>query len=254
MAEEMNTEKQAETPSAEKSSQDGSGRVEKQGDTGQRILSSPTRSHLLPSTQTMMVPPLSRTEGPRSRPLPLEGTDREANVQKLAGLEKEVQRLQRILGLEITKATQGTMTTADSCTEKPKEGLPTPPASGDCREVGCQTDMVESSSSSGSPAQVLGLQGGLIQGQRAVCGLKEQPEQNRPRKEKIETPSRMRSSDSETCEDRRLSHESIRDIRNNVVVLLTALLPQLDLTGISVETDDVDNILQQIIEVNSLKM
>lgn len=48
--------------------------------------------------------------------------------------------------------------------------------------------------------------------------------------------------------------ENLHDIRNNVVVLLTALLPQLDLAGISLETNDIDNILQQIIEVNSLKL
>ena len=38
------------------------------------------------------------------------------------------------------------------------------------------------------------------------------------------------------------------------MVLLTALLPHLDLGGISMETTDVDNVLQQIIEVNSLKL
>lgn len=52
----------------------------------------------------------------------------------------------------------------------------------------------------------------------------------------------------------RSAQQNLRDMRNNVVVLLTALLPQLDLAGISLETADVDNILQQIIEVNSLKV
>ena len=52
----------------------------------------------------------------------------------------------------------------------------------------------------------------------------------------------------------RSAQEDLQGIRNNVVVLLTALLPQLDLAGISLETTDVDNILQQIIEVNSLKL
>lgn len=52
----------------------------------------------------------------------------------------------------------------------------------------------------------------------------------------------------------RSAQQNLRDIRNNVVVLLTALLPQLDLAGISLESADVDNILQQIIEVNSLKL
>lgn len=52
----------------------------------------------------------------------------------------------------------------------------------------------------------------------------------------------------------RSPQQNLHDIRNNVVVLLNALLPQLDLAGISLETADVDNILQQIIEVNSLKL
>lgn len=56
------------------------------------------------------------------------------------------------------------------------------------------------------------------------------------------------------CVVGRSSQESLRLIRNNVVVLLTALLPQVDLTGISMETPDVDSILEQIIEVNSLKL
>lgn len=52
----------------------------------------------------------------------------------------------------------------------------------------------------------------------------------------------------------RSAQQNLHEIRNNVVVLLTALLPQLDLAGISIETADIDNILQQIIEVNSLKL
>ncbi|XP_045887114.1 MORC family CW-type zinc finger protein 3 isoform X2 [Micropterus dolomieu] len=239
MAEEMNPEK-PNTLSLRKSKQDSSSRGEKPGDAVQRTPTSLTWTHSLPSTQTVMVSPLSRTEGPWSRPLPPEGSDREANAQKLTGLEKETQRLRRLLGLEITKTTQGTMTTADSSTEKPE---------GTSREVGCQTDVAESSSSSSSRAQTPGAQG-----QRAVCGQKELPDPNRPRKEKTETQSRTRVSESEACEDGRSAQENLRGIRNNVVVLLTALLPQLDLAGISLETTDVDNILQQIVEVNSLKL
>lgn len=60
-------------------------------------------------------------------------------MQKLAALEKEVQRLRRFLDLEITKTTQGTMTAADSCTEKLEELS----ASTARREVSCQTDVDE---------------------------------------------------------------------------------------------------------------
>lgn len=141
MAEEMNPEKQTKIPetlSSGKTKRDSSSQVERPCDTAQRTPTSLTWTHSLPSTQTVMVSPLSRTEGPRSRPLPPERSDQEANVQKLAGLEKEAQRLRRLLGLEITKATQGTMTTADGSAEKPKGA-----ASTASREVGCQTDAAE---------------------------------------------------------------------------------------------------------------
>lgn len=99
-----------------------------------------TWTHSLPFTQTVMVSPLSRTEGRRSRALPPDGGDREAKLQRLAGLEKEVQRLRDLLGLEITKTTQGTMTSDDSCPENQKQGPVRPSAS---RAIGCQTDMAE---------------------------------------------------------------------------------------------------------------
>ncbi|XP_010730438.3 MORC family CW-type zinc finger protein 3 [Larimichthys crocea] len=240
-----------ETLSSEKTKQDRINHLEKPGDTSQRVLTKLTWTTSLPSNQSATVSSLSHTEGPQSRMLPPEGGDRETNMQKLAGLEKEAERLRRLLGLEITKTTQGTMTTDDSSTEKPKQGVESTPASSASREVGCQTDVAESSTSSGSPTQASGLQGVVVHSQKAVGG---QTEQNGPRKEKTDTQSRTRASNSEACEDSRLPQESLHGIRNNVVVLLTALLPQLDLTGISLETTDVDNILQQIIEVNSLKL
>lgn len=51
-----------------------------------------------------------------------------------------------------------------------------------------------------------------------------------------------------------LSMESLLSIRRNVVALLTVLLPQLDMTGIGLESDDIDHVLQQVIDVNSLKV
>ncbi|XP_047441492.1 MORC family CW-type zinc finger protein 3 [Mugil cephalus] len=208
-----------------------------------------TWTHSLPFTQTVMVSPLSRTEGRQSRALPPEGGDREAKLQKLAGLEKEVQRLRNLLGLEITKTTQGTMTTDSNCPEIQKRGVVRPLAS---RAVGCQTDSAECSTSSIGPARAAGTQGLLVHGQKAINESKDQTEQNKSRKEKTESQNRTR--DGEACEESRSAQENLLDIRNNVVVLLTALLPQLDLAGISLETNDVDSILQQIIEVNSLKL
>ncbi|XP_054452996.1 MORC family CW-type zinc finger protein 3 isoform X2 [Anoplopoma fimbria] len=256
MAEEINPEKQPSVPkmvSLEKTKPPRSSRVEKPGDAAQRP-NSLTWTHSLPSTQTVMVSPLSRTEGPWSRPLPPEGSGREANVQKLVVLEKEAQRLRRLLALEVTKTTQGTMTTADSSAERPTRGMRSPPASRASREVGSQTDVAESSGSSSSLTPAPGHFGMVVLGQRAVCGSIGQPEQNMSKKERTETHSRMRVGDNEAFESNRSSQEDLLSIRNNVVVLLTALLPQLDLAGISMETTDVDNILQQIIEVNSLKL
>ncbi|XP_034546595.1 MORC family CW-type zinc finger protein 3 isoform X2 [Notolabrus celidotus] len=222
---------------------------EKKGDTTQRTLTSLSWTHSLPSAQTVKVSPLSRTV---SRSVPPEGSDREANMQKLAGLEKETQRLRRLLGLEVTKISQSTMTESESRGENQNGGLMKPLASTASNEVSCQTEEAESSCSSSSLAQAPRLQGPVIQGQRALYGSKEQPEQNGDRKERTETQSRI--SDSESCEDSRSTQENLLDIRKNVVVLLTALLPQLDLAGISLETSDVDSILQQIIEVNSLQI
>ncbi|PWA22271.1 hypothetical protein CCH79_00012590 [Gambusia affinis] len=189
-----------------------------------------TWTYLPLATQTVMVSPL-RTERPQSKVLPPELGEREAKVQKLAALEREAERLRSLLGLEVSKTTQGTMTTADGVVEK--EGIGRPTASTTSKDVSCQTVMVECSTSVPDVAAAL---------------------ESRPRKERSEGQSRVRASDGDTCDDSRSSQQNLRDIRNNVVVLLTALLPQLDLAGISLETADVDNILQQIIEVNSLKL
>ncbi|XP_056092987.1 MORC family CW-type zinc finger protein 4 [Rhinichthys klamathensis goyatoka] len=46
--------------------------------------------------------------------------------------------------------------------------------------------------------------------------------------------------------------ERLRSIRRNVVALLSSILPDLDMQGISYDTIDVDSILQQIIQANNL--
>ncbi|XP_074530616.1 MORC family CW-type zinc finger protein 3 [Halichoeres trimaculatus] len=214
---------------------------EKRGDTALRTPTSLAWTHSFSSTQqTVKVSPLSRTVNRSVHP---EGGDRDANMQKLTMLEKEAQRLRRFLGLEVTKISQSTMTESES-----GAGNQVGPTTAS-REVSCQTEEAETSSSS-SLGQAPRLQGPLFQGQKALCGSKEQPEQNRGRKEKTDTQGKI--NDSESCEESRSAQETLLSIRKNVVMLLTALLPQLDLAGISMETSDVDSILQQIIEVNSL--
>lgn len=124
----------SETPSSEKSRQYGSSPAVKPVDISQRS----TWLHSAPSTQTVVVSPLSRTETPQSRSPPPEESEQVANELKLARLEKEAQNLRRLLGLEITKISQGTMTTADP--DKPRQH---PAALRASREVGCQTDTAE---------------------------------------------------------------------------------------------------------------
>ncbi|XP_068596495.1 MORC family CW-type zinc finger protein 3 [Brachionichthys hirsutus] len=194
-----------------KSDLDASSQAENLSDTIQHVTLKLTRIHSLPSGQTMAVSPL--------RPCDLEEHGEKVNVRKLAKLEKKAQRLRQLLGLEITKTTESTMTTAH-CS----------------RDVGCQAGVAESSTSSCSLAQ---------------------PDPHLLEKmpmKKIEATSKMVASNSEACEDSRSSQECLRDIRSNMVVLLTSLLPQLDLRDISLDTTDIDNILQQIIEVNALKL
>lgn len=96
-------------------------------------------NQLLPATQTMVVPPLTRMEGL----VPVEGGDRESKVQRLAVLEKEATRIRKLLGLEVVKTSQGTMTTADSGAENAKLELLRTTLSDARREVSCQTDAAE---------------------------------------------------------------------------------------------------------------
>lgn len=132
MSEDMNSEKQtnvSETLLLEM--QDCSREVEAPGDAAKLTLSSLQWTQSLPSTHTVVVPPLSRTEGPQ-----VGGSDREAEMQKLTEMEKEIQRLRRLLDLEITHTTQSTMTDAEGSFERPKEFTAS-------REISCQTDMAE---------------------------------------------------------------------------------------------------------------
>ncbi|XP_038849474.1 MORC family CW-type zinc finger protein 3-like isoform X3 [Salvelinus namaycush] len=202
----------------------------------------------LPSAQTVVVSPLSRPEGPWPRALTLEGagSDRGALVQRLAGLEKEAQRLRRILGSTALPATPDNvvMTEAPSGDKAAGGmGVETPVA------MVTKLDQMEceSSASPGGP----GVPGLVVDG---VQPQKEQPELGRLRREKADPQSRLRQTDSPVTRDQssRIVLENLHKIRGNVVALLSAILPHLDLQGISMDTPDVDSILQQIIDANSL--
>ncbi|XP_042181892.1 uncharacterized protein LOC112255951 isoform X4 [Oncorhynchus tshawytscha] len=199
----------------------------------------------LTSAQTVVVSPLSRPEGPWPRALTLEGagSERGALVQRLAGLEKEAQRLRRILGSNAPPATQDTVVMTEA-------------ASGDKASggVGAETTVAmvtkqdpKECESSASP----GIPGLVVEG---VQPQREQPELGRLRREKADPQSRLRQTDSPVTRDQssRIVQENLHKMRGNVVALLSAILPHLDLQGISLDTPDVDSILQQIIDANSL--
>ncbi|KAK6298101.1 hypothetical protein J4Q44_G00311560 [Coregonus suidteri] len=202
----------------------------------------------LPSAQTVVVSPLSRPEGPWPRALTLEGagSDRGALVQRLAGLEKEAQRLRRILGSNAPPATQDTVVMTEAPSGDKASG-----GAGAETTVAVVTKLdqmeCESSASPGRPV-VPGLVVEDVQPQR------EQPELGRLRREKADPQSRLRQIDSPVPRDQssRIVQENLHKIRGNVVALLSAILPHLDLQGISLDTPDVDSILQQIIDANSL--
>ncbi|KAJ0049939.1 hypothetical protein NL108_005252 [Boleophthalmus pectinirostris] len=165
---------------------------------------------------------------------------RETRMKRLEELESESHKLRQLLGLEIIKKTKGTMTTTDIKTLNDRQStVPT-------REIGCQAEITEKSVSCGSNTLVPKSHEAVIQSSRAMCGFKE-PEQKREKNDNLKTTG---NEDNNAM----LGHDKLHGIRNNVLVLLTSLLPQLDLSGISLETTDVDNILQQIIEVNELKL
>lgn len=131
----MSPEKQMS--SLDKAKQDCSNRGEKQGDAVQQTPPCLLWAHSLSAAQTVVVSPLSRTDG--SRPLPPEESHREAKVQKLAALEKEAHGLRTLLDLETTTTTQGTMIEMTGDCHDELE----PSASTARREVGCQADVAE---------------------------------------------------------------------------------------------------------------
>ncbi|XP_070994258.1 MORC family CW-type zinc finger protein 3-like isoform X5 [Oncorhynchus clarkii lewisi] len=199
----------------------------------------------LTSAQTVVVSPLSRPEGPWPRALTLEGagSERGALVQRLAGLEKEAQRLRRILGSNAPPATQDTVVMTEAASGDKASG-----GAGAETTVAMVTKQdqkeCESSASPGTPGLVV----------EGVQPQREQPELGRLRREKADPQSRLRQTDSPVTRDQssRIVQENLLKIRGNVVALLSAILPHLDLQGISLDTPDVDSILQQIIDANSL--
>ncbi|XP_076861912.1 MORC family CW-type zinc finger protein 3 isoform X2 [Brachyhypopomus gauderio] len=80
--------------------------------------------------------------------------------------------------------------------------------------------------------------------------LKREREQLLNEVKQAERRDQSTSTPSNTHES--ITLERLRSIRQNVVALLSSILPNLDMQGISYDTGDVDSILQQIIHANNL--
>ncbi|KAM9495103.1 uncharacterized protein Hap1MRO34_015402 isoform 2-T2 [Clarias gariepinus] len=237
-------------------------------------------SHPLPPAQTVVVPPLSRTSR-QSRPLlRLESPDRSVLTSRLDQLEREAKRLRRILGLreavvQMSPLSDGEVSGSaesiqDESTESGVETVAT--ASLVSKKSGPQSDTqnvlkkntspVRQQDAPVTPADDLHWSKTLAKLQSQNQALS--TELNKVKKEYDELQSKLRQGEKETRDKREQStntpsniHDSIavdrlRSIRRNIVSLLSSILPNLDMQGISYETGDVDSILQQIIQANNL--
>ncbi|KAF4105155.1 hypothetical protein G5714_014486 [Onychostoma macrolepis] len=236
-------------------------------------------------TQTVVVTPLSRPGFQPVSPLPADGSDRVALAQRLAQLEREAKRLKRILGIrepEVAMVTEvegggpSDVTTGDSvsCDQNAERLNPMSNESrreelSVCQKSEEQANRLPSSSSpiqqeaETSPRDELYWSKTLAKLQSENQTLL--TDLNELRTERDQLLNGVRQTERDT-EDRRdqgtntpnhtynssVTLERLRSIRQNVVALLTSILPNLDMQGISYDTNDVDSILQQIIQANNL--
>ncbi|XP_066525015.1 MORC family CW-type zinc finger protein 3 [Hoplias malabaricus] len=243
-------------------------------------------SHPLPPAQTVVVPPLSRISRQSVSPLPVEDLDRQSIALRLSQLEREAKRLRKILGLQepaVETVTEGEIsglrvdvadgvipsvqnTEALTSNHSGAESIAT--ASAASKKTGPQSEKQSSSQRNSSPPGKQGTTDELnwsktlarLQSQnQALC-----TEVNKLKKEQEQLLGKVKQAERETRERRDQSTstpfnandsfplEQLRAIRRNVVSLLSSILPNLDMQGISYETGDVDSILHQIIQANNL--
>ncbi|KAK7137554.1 hypothetical protein R3I94_013263 [Phoxinus phoxinus] len=239
------------------------------------------------TAQTVVVTPLSRSGFQPVSPLPTDGSDRAALAQRLAQLEREAKRLKRILGIRepevamVTEAEGGGPSDVAAVEERlgPQNG----------NSVSCETNAERSNAMS---AEELSVCQKSEEAQRSSSSPIQQEAETSPRDELYwsKTLARLQSENQSLSTDlsqlrterdtllnrvtqaERDTHERmdqstntpnlmynssvtlerLRSIRRNVVALLSSILPDLDMQGISYDTIDVDSILQQIIQANNL--
>ncbi|XDV37741.1 hypothetical protein PO909_007299 [Leuciscus waleckii] len=235
------------------------------------------------TAQTVVVTPLSRSGFQPVSPLPTDGSDRAALAQRLAQLEREAKRLKRILGIRepevamVTEAEGGgpsdvTAVEAQngssvSCEQNGERLNATSSEElSVCQQKSSEEQANRSSSSpiqqeaETSPRDELYWSKTLAKLQSESQSLSTDPSQRR-----TERHTRVTQTERHTLERRDQSTntpnltynssvtlERLRSIRRNVVALLSSILPDLDMQGISYDTIDVDSILQQIIQANNL--
>ncbi|XP_057204822.1 MORC family CW-type zinc finger protein 3 isoform X1 [Triplophysa rosa] len=228
-----------------------------------------------PVAQTVVVTPLSRPGFQPVSPLPVDGSDRAALSHRLAQLEREAKRLKRILGMRETVMEVATVTDgessdltmaeerpacADSGSREQNVGRRTSGSNLDCQRSDEQVNSLENGPESISKDelywsktcaklqtenQTLLTDLDKIRTERdQLLNQMSQTEINERRDQSTNTPNHTYNST--------VTLDRLRSIRYNVVALMSSILPNLDMQGISFDTVDVDNILQQIIQANNL--
>ncbi|XP_062857182.1 MORC family CW-type zinc finger protein 3 [Trichomycterus rosablanca] len=237
-------------------------------------------SHPLPPAQTVVVPPLSRTSRQPLPQLPLDGAERSALTIKLDQLEREAKRLRKILGLREAVVQMAQLSDAEVLESAGTELVGTQNSEDETmarvstasKKSGPQSDKESPVKTNGSSpgqqeAPVIPIDD--LNWSKTMAKLQSQnqaldTELKKVKKERDELQSKLRQAEREASERKDQStstpsnaHDGITmerlcSIRQNIVSLLSSILPNLDMQGISYDTGDVDSILQQIIQANNL--
>ncbi|XP_049330687.1 MORC family CW-type zinc finger protein 4 [Astyanax mexicanus] len=243
-------------------------------------------SHPLPPAQTVVVPPLSRTTRQSVSPLTVEGLDRPALTQRLAQLEREAKRLRKTLGLQ-EPAVEAAVLVEGEVSGLAGEGVAVPSVQN--KESNAENQTKATSSTAAKTTRPQSETQSSLQKNSSPSGQQEAPtsptdelhwskalaqlqsqnqalftEVNKLKREREQLLSKPRQAERETRDKRdqgtstpsnandSIALDRLRAIRRNVVSLLSSILPNLDMHGISYDTGDVDSILQQIIQANNL--
>ncbi|XP_048884452.1 MORC family CW-type zinc finger protein 4 isoform X1 [Brienomyrus brachyistius] len=255
-----------------------------------KFASALTWAHAPAPTQTVMVPPLSRTEDQTPIPFSSEGMDSVAVRQRLAQLEREADKLRRILG----NAPLNSSPVRDDSCHPPALDMPTQDkellsqgsneATGKLLSLATERDKYKKEVSElqqrymqlqetwekehqellllrdqlsgpqgfcwGKKLQLHDLEAKIdrLQGEEEDLGSRQRQDEKRLNQKDTQDQSTSMLNTNES-----ITLKNLREVRQNVVSLLSSILPHLDLQDISYDTDDVDSILRQIIEANGLQ-